>query len=73
MAWSYIRAYYTLLHQQNLANNCKNNNRPAALTLPLIECLMEAFKTHRAAVDFNAGFVNNVVSAAIKNHAVLQI
>jgi hypothetical protein len=72
-ARAYICAYYTL-HQQNLANNCENDNdRPAALTLPLIERLMKAFKTHRAAVDFDAGFVNSVVSAAIKNDAVLQI
>jgi hypothetical protein len=70
-ALSYICAYYTL-HQQNLANNCKNGNRPAALTLPLTECLMKAFKTHRAAVDFDAGFVNSVVSAAIKNNVVAK-
>jgi len=70
-ARSYICAYYTL-HQQNLANNCENDNRPAALTLPLIERLMKAFKTHRAAVDFDAGFVNSVVSAAIENDAVAK-
>ena len=64
-------AYYTL-HQQNLANNCETDNRPAALTLPLIERLMKAFKTHRAAVDFDAGFVNSVVSAAIENDAVAK-
>jgi hypothetical protein len=34
---------------------------------------MKAFKTHRAAVDFHAGFVNSVVSAAIKKNVVLQI
>jgi hypothetical protein len=28
------------------------------LTLPLIERLVKAFKTHRAAIDFDTGFVN---------------
>jgi hypothetical protein len=31
------------------------------LTLPLIERLVKAFKTHRAAIDFDAGFVNGFV------------
>jgi hypothetical protein len=30
-------------------------------TLPLIERLVKAFKTHRAAIDFDAGFVNGFV------------
>jgi hypothetical protein len=31
------------------------------LTLPIIERLVKAFKTHRAAIDFDAGFVNGFV------------
>jgi hypothetical protein len=31
------------------------------LTLPLIECLVKAFKTHRAAIYFDAGIVNGFV------------
>jgi len=31
------------------------------LTLPLIERLVKRFKTHRAAIDFDAGFVNGFV------------
>jgi hypothetical protein len=32
-----------------------------ALTLPLIERLVKSFKTHRAAIDFDAGFLNGFV------------
>jgi hypothetical protein len=34
---------------------------PPTLTLHLIERLVKAFKTHRAAIDFDAGFVNGFV------------
>jgi hypothetical protein len=61
-ARAYICAYYAL-HQQNLSD-CEGD-WPAALTLPLVERLMKAFKTHRAAVDFDAGFVKSFVSSVI--------
>jgi hypothetical protein len=38
-------------------SKCKEDNMPA-LNLPLIECLVKAFKTHRATIHFDAGFVN---------------
>ena len=64
-ARSYICAYYAL-HQRMLLNNGDKNDTPT-LTLPLIERLMKEFKTHRAAVDFDAGFVNSFVSPAIED------
>jgi hypothetical protein len=64
-ARSYICAYYAL-HQRMLLNNGDKNDTPT-LTLPLIERLMREFKTHRAAVDFDAGFVNSFVSPAIED------
>ena len=59
---TYVHTIYAL-HQQNLSD-CEGD-WPAALTLPLIERLMRAFKTHRAAVDFDAGFVKSFVSSVI--------
>lgn len=38
-----------------------NSDIPTTLTLPLIERPARAFKTHRAAIDFDAGFVNSFV------------
>ena len=65
-ARSYICAYYAL-HQRMLLNNGDDTNDTPTLTLPLIERLMKEFKTHRAAVDFDAGFVNSFVSPAIED------
>jgi hypothetical protein len=56
-AQSYIFAYFALHKSKN------NGNDMPSLTLPLIERLVKAFKTHRAAVDFDAGFVNSFVPA----------
>ena len=54
-ARAYICAYYSLNESK-----CKGDDMPT-VTLPLIECLVKAFKTHRAAIDFDAGFVNGFV------------
>jgi hypothetical protein len=51
-ARAYICAYYTLYKSK-----CMGDDIPT-LTLPLIERLVMAFKTHRAAIDFDAGFMN---------------
>ncbi len=56
-ARSYICAYFVLHESKN------NGNDMPLLTLPLIERLVKAFKTHRVAVDFDAGFVNSFVPA----------
>ena len=50
-----ICTYYTLYESK-----CKGDNTPT-LTLPLIEHLVKAFKTHRAAINFDAGFMNGFV------------
>jgi hypothetical protein len=39
---------------------------PTLLTLPRIKRLMKVFKTHQAAVDFDAGFVQSFVLPAIE-------
>ncbi|KAI2496293.1 hypothetical protein MHU86_18205 [Fragilaria crotonensis] len=57
-ARAYICAYYSLYESKNKKNT---DGTPPALTLPLIERLVKAFKTHRAAIDFDAGFVNGFV------------
>ncbi len=62
-ARAYVCAYYAL-HQQTQQNN--DNNVPS-LTLPLIERLVKAFKTHRAAVDFDTGFVNSFVTSTVED------
>ena len=49
-ARAYICAYYSLME-----------NATTTLTLPLIERLVKEYKTHRAALDFDAGFVNGIV------------
>jgi hypothetical protein len=56
-ARAYICAYF-LMHE-NIRNQSEENLQ--ILTLPLIEKLVKAFKTHRAAVDFDAAFVNGFV------------
>ena len=66
-ARAYICAYYAL-HQRKLLNNGDDNT--PTLTLPLILRLMKVYKTHRAAVDFDAGFVNSFVSPAIEDVVV---
>jgi hypothetical protein len=54
-ARAYICAYFALEYNKN------NNQETPAVTLAFIERLVKAFKTHRAALDFDAGFVNAVV------------
>ena len=56
-ARAYICAYYSLYESKNKGAD----DTPPTLTLPLIERLVKAFKTHRAAIDFDAGFVNGFV------------
>jgi hypothetical protein len=41
----------------------KQGRRHDKLTLPLIERLVKLFKTHRAAIDFDASFVYGFVPA----------
>jgi hypothetical protein len=41
------------------------SNDTTKLTLPLIERVVKAFKTHHAALDFDAGFVNGFMPATI--------
>ena len=62
-ARSYICAYYAF-HQER-AHNYEDHS--PTLTLPSIERLMKAFKTHQAAVDFDTGFVNSFVSSTIED------
>jgi hypothetical protein len=47
--------------RESKKNNNHDNTTPTTLTgpLPLFECIVKAFKTHRAALDFDAGFVKN--------------
>ncbi len=54
-ARAYICAYYSMYESQNRGNDT------IKLTLPLIERLVKAFKTHRAAISFDAGFVYGFV------------
>ena len=56
-ARAYICTYYSLYQSTSNAAD----NTPTTLTLPLIERLQRAFNTHRAAIDFDAGFVNAFV------------
>ena len=41
-------------------------NATTTLTLPLIERAVKECKTHRTVLDFDAGFVNGVVSSLEK-------
>ncbi|KAI2509704.1 hypothetical protein MHU86_4686 [Fragilaria crotonensis] len=68
-ARAYICAYYLLYESK------KNNNHDDApiLTLPLIERIVMAFKTHRAALDFDAGFVNGFVHSLLGEEGVFQM
>jgi hypothetical protein len=61
-ARSYICAYYALHQRQQ-----NNGDDVPSLTLPLIERLVKAFKTHRAAVNFDTGLVNSFVSSAVED------
>jgi hypothetical protein len=54
-ARAYICAYYSLYESK------RNGDDMPTLTLPLIERLVKSFKTHRAAIDFDAGFLNGFV------------
>ena len=55
-------SYY--LHE---SKNNGNNEMPALTTFHLIERLVKAFKTHRAAIDFYTGFVNGFVISLEKD------
>ena len=59
-ARAYICAYYSLYESKH------NRDDTSTLTLPLIERLVKAFKTHRAAIDFDAGFMNGFVPVVIE-------
>ena len=50
-ARTYMCAYYSPYHDKT----------STALTLPLILRLVKEFKTHRAAIDFDSGFVNSFI------------
>jgi hypothetical protein len=50
-ARAYICAYYSLYKSASRGDDMTK------VTLPLIEHPVKAFKTHRAAIDFDAGFV----------------
>ena len=63
-ARAYICAYFAVKNKQNSGGD---DNTTPALTLQLIERLVKAFKTHRAAVDFDAGFVNSFLPGIIAN------
>jgi len=54
-ARAYVCAYFALFESKNKGNG------DVKLTLPLIERLVKAFKTHRAAIDFDSAFVNGFV------------
>jgi hypothetical protein len=54
-ARAYICAYCSLYESQNRGDDT------IKLTLPLIERLVKAFKTHLAAINFDAGFVYGFV------------
>jgi hypothetical protein len=66
---AYISAYYSLYESK-----CNGDDNTPVLTLPLIEGIVKAFKTNRAAIDFDAGFMNGFVpvlqSVIAKNGAV---
>jgi len=54
---AYISAYYSLYESKG-----NGDDDTPTLTLRLIErLLVKAFKTHGAAIDFDAGFVNGFV------------
>jgi len=55
-ARAYISAYYSLYESKH-----NGDDNTQVLTLPLIERVVKAFKNHRAAIDFDAGFVNGFV------------
>jgi hypothetical protein len=63
-ARAYICAYFELEYNKN------NDQETPAVTLAFIERLVKAFKTHRAALDFDAGFVNAVV---LSQEAICEI
>ena len=54
-ARAYICAYFALFESKNRGNN------DTILTLPLIERLVKAFKTHCVAIDFDSKFINGFV------------
>jgi hypothetical protein len=63
-ARAYICAYYAFYKDKERRNGGGGDDDGIAimqhsLTLPLIERLVKAFKTHRAAIDFEAGFLNS--------------
>ena len=54
-ARAYICAYYTLYESKNRGDGT------VKLPLPLIERLVKMFNAHRAAIDFDMGFVYGFV------------
>jgi hypothetical protein len=58
--------YYSLYESKNRGIDTTK------LTLPLIERIVKAFKTHRAALNFDAGFVNGFVPAMIDGVIVID-
>jgi hypothetical protein len=63
-ARSYICAYYSLYESANRGDDTTK------VSLPLIERIVKAFKSHRAAIDFDAGFVYGFVHA-MNNGAIV--
>lgn len=63
-ARAYICAYYSLYESKKNSNH--DDSTSTTLTLPLIERIVKAFKTHRAALDFDAGFLNGFLHSLEK-------
>jgi hypothetical protein len=62
---AYICAYFAVYKSKESSEG--DDGTTPVFTLQLIEHLVKAFKTHRAAVDFDAGFVNSFLRGIIAN------
>jgi len=66
-ARSYVCAYYQLHHSGIIDHDILDSNLPEQVK---IERMAKKYKTHRSAIDFNAGFITSVVKS---NHGASKV
>ena len=68
-ARAYTCAYLALEAEKQTSNTVEENKINEANSIPVkIEQMVKQFKTHRCALDFDAGFINSVIMKTTEDH-----
>jgi hypothetical protein len=63
----YVQAYYVVEVLKKTVDGEDLENATQAITLPMIEKLSKAFKSHRSAIDFDGKFIRNLLEDLLED------